>query len=155
MKLLWHIEKKRGNFRPVLTYRVELDDWERELATPALRIDSSIPEPVRSWQDHCYPGELERGDEPPTSCYPLEIPPHKGRFGSTSLRLPWRADNRYPEVEASFEALREAYETALAAARASEPMNERGSLRLSGASLRAAAPAILAARLLGDAGAVR
>lgn len=150
MRLLWHIEKKRGNFRPVLTYRVELDDWERELAPPALRIASSIPEPAHPWQEYCYPGELERGDVPPAACYMLDIPPHKGRFGSTSLRLPWREDNNYPEVAASFEALRLAYETELDRTRASEPMNERGCLRLSGASLRAAAPAILAARLLGD-----
>ena len=77
MRLHWHIDKKRGNFRPVLTYRVELDDWERELATPALRVTSTIPEPAQSWREYCYPGELERGDAPPASCYQLEIPPHK------------------------------------------------------------------------------
>lgn len=148
MKLHWHIEKKRGNFRPVLTYRVELDDWERDLATPALRVLSTIPEPAQAWQEYCYPGELERGDTPPASCYPLEIPPHKGRFGSTALRLPWREDNCYPEVAASFEALRRAYETELDRSRASEPMNQHGSLRLSEAGLRAAAPSVMAARLL-------
>ena len=150
MRLHWHIDKKRGNFRPVLTHRVELDDWERELATPALRVTSTIPEPAQSWREYCYPGELERGDAPPASCYQLEIPPHKGRFGSTALRLPWREDNDYPEVQASFEALRLAFETELARTRASEPMNECGSLRLSGKALRAATPEIMAARLLGS-----
>lgn len=148
MRLHWHIDKKRGNFRPVLTYRVELDDWERDLATPALRVPSTIPEPAQSWREYCYPGELERGDTPPASCYLLEIPPHKGCFGSTSLRLPWREDNCYPEVKDSFEALRRAFEAELDRTRASEPMNECGSLRLSADALRAAAPQIMAARLL-------
>lgn len=152
MKLIWNIDKKRGNFRPVLTYRVELEDWERQLATPPLRMLSSIPEPPQSWQEHCYPGEGERAAVPATlGCYELEIPPHKGRFGSTSLRLPWREDNHYPEVEASFQALRQAFEAELGRTCASLPMRESGSLQLRPATLRAVAPGILAARLLNEA----
>ena len=112
MRITWKIEKKRGNLRPVLTYAVTLEDFERELATPPLSITSLIPEPPESWQEHCWPGQHERaGQDTPDDrpCYQLSIPSHKGRHGSQSLRLPWRENNSYPEVEASFRLLREAF----------------------------------------------
>ena len=43
MRITWKIEKKRGNLRPVLTYTVTLEDFERALATPPLTITSLIP----------------------------------------------------------------------------------------------------------------
>ena len=49
MRITWKIEKKRGNLRPVLTYTVTLEDFERQLATPPLSITSLIPEPPQSW----------------------------------------------------------------------------------------------------------
>ena len=143
--------KKRGNLRPVLTYTVTLEDFERQLATPPLSITSLIPEPPESWQEHCWPGQHERAgqdDAGERPCYQLSIPSHKGRHGSQSLRLPWREDNSYPEVEASFRLLREAFASELERAGASRPMHEENSLELGGTALRSVAPAILGQRFL-------
>ncbi len=152
MRITWHIEKKRGNLRPVLDYAVVLEGSEKALALPFVRIDSTIPEPPASWQPHCYPNEHERAGLPPTGCYALATPRHDSRNRSQILRLPWREGNDYPEVEASFLALRVAFEAALAAAHASEPMDARGELTLSVGLRRELAPALLADRLLGLAG---
>lgn len=154
MRITWKIEKKRGNLRPVLTYAVTLEDFERELATPPLSITSLIPEPPESWQEHCWPGQHERAgqDTDDRPCYQLSIPSHKGRHGSQSLRLPWREDNSYPEVEASFRLLREAFEKELERAGASRPMHEENSLELGGTALRTVAPAILGQRFLAAVG---
>ena len=170
MRITWKIEKKRGNLRPVLTYTVTLEDFERQLATPPLSITSLIPEPPESWQEHCWPGQHERAgqdDAGERPCYQLSIPSHKGRHGSQSLRLPWREDNSYPEVEASFRLLREAFASELeragasrpmheenslelggTRAGASRPMHEENSLELGGTALRSVAPAILGQRFL-------
>ena len=151
LRITWKIEKKRGNLRPVLTYTVTLEDFERQLATPPLSITSLIPEPPESWQEHCWPGQHERAgqdDAGERPCYQLSIPSHKGRHGSQSLRLPWREDNSYPEVEASFRLLREAFASELERAGASRPMHEENSLELGGTALRSVAPAILGQRFL-------
>lgn len=151
MRISWKIEKKRGNLRPVLTYAVTLEDCERALATPPLSITSLIPEPPESWQEHCWPGQHERAAQAGRDalpCYQLAIPSHKGRHGSQSLRLPWREDNSYPEVEASFRLLREAFERELRRAGASDPMQEENSLELGRAALREVAPAIIGRRFL-------
>ncbi|EFL50409.1 conserved hypothetical protein [Solidesulfovibrio fructosivorans JJ]] len=149
MRITWYIEKKRGNLRPKLTYSVVLEGYEKELALPYVRITSTIPEPPSSWQPHCHPGEFERSGAPAAGCYELATPSHLMRNGSgQTLRLPWREDNAYPEVDASFQALREAFEEALATAHASEPMDERGELVVSPALKRDMAPAIMADRLL-------
>lgn len=78
--------------------------------------------------------------------------PTKGRTWPQSLRLPWRADNAYPEVEASFLALRRAFEAVLAEACRSEPMKEQGALSSSEASRSFVAPGVLADRFLRMAG---
>ena len=118
---------------------------------PPLSITSLIPEPPESWQEHCWPGQHERAgqdDAGERPCYQLSIPSHKGRHGSQSLRLPWREDNSYPEVEASFRLLREAFASELERAGASRPMHEENSLELGGTALRSVAPAILGQRFL-------
>ena len=148
MRIEWSITKKRGNLRPELSYTVLLEDHEKALALPALRVESTIPEPSDSWQEHCYPGQCERGGVPHKSLYPLEVPSHKGRVWTQSLRLPWREDNTYPEVDASFAILREAFEKELAAAYASAPMQEEGALQSTAHSKRSIAPGLLAERFL-------
>jgi hypothetical protein len=148
MRITWHIEKKRGNLRPELSYDVILEGHEKVLALPYVRIDSFIPEPPSSWQAHCYPGEYERAGVPPVGVYQLATPNHAMGRLRQSLRLPWREDNAYPEVEASFGALRQAFEAALAAAAASQPMDERGELALTASLKRQLAPSLMADRLL-------
>ncbi len=149
MKVEWKILKKRGNLRPVLTYSVILEDFEKALALPPLRVRSSIPEPADSWQDYCYPNQHERADgSTPKAFYELETPSHRGKAWPQTLRLPWREDNSYPEVEESFGLLREAYERMLRETYASAPMNVESSLSSSNDVRAYVAPGVAAARFL-------
>lgn len=148
MRITWHIEKRRGNLRPELTYAVVLEGHEKKLALPYVSIQSTIPEPPAAWQAFCHPGQHERAGLPPAGYYDLATPSHAMRETGKTFRLPWREDNAYPEVEASFRALRRAFEATLAAAHASEPMDVRGELGVSAGLRREMAPAILADRLL-------
>ena len=145
MHIEWNITKRRGNIRPVLHYTVTLEEHERELALPFIRVVSTIPEPPDSWQEFCYPGQHERAENPASGkTYDLEIPSHKGRLWKQSLRLPWREENDYPEVEQSFKKLRDAFEAELKAAYGSLPMDESNSLETSFDARRFIAPGILA-----------
>lgn len=148
MRIEWRIDKQRGNLRPVLRYTVSLEPHEKALAVPPVRVQSTIPEPPDSWRPHCYPGESERAGEAPKGVYVLDAPSHAGREAETTLRLPWREDNAYPEVEASFALLRDACEAQLTSAHASEPMTLRGELRATESMRRHVAPAVVAERLL-------
>lgn len=148
MNMTWTITKKRGNFRPVLHYTLTLTDYEKSLALPAVRIQSPIPKPPDAGWTHCWPGQNERGDWQPTEFHLLMTPSHQtGKAGDT-LKLPWREDNVYPEVEQAFAMLRDAFEAALAQAVDSAPMDQSGSLETSEAARRHIAPALAAQRLL-------
>ena len=152
MRIEWKITKKRGNLRPLLIYSMVLEEHEKALALPPLRLRSTIPEPQDSWQEYCYPGCLERSGGPEgISCYDLESPSHRGKSWPQTLRLPWRENNAYPEVRASFEAFRDAFDALLAEACASVPMNEEESLCSGDEARRLAAPALLAERFLAAA----
>lgn len=149
MEIQWNITKKRGNFRPTLTYTVTLAEHERALALPFIRIQSTIPEPSDAWQEFCYPNQHERVEEYVSGkFYNLEIPSHKQHTWQNTLRLPWRENNNYPEVKESLEALRAKFEELLNAANASLPMDENDSLSISEAARDAIAPAVLGARFL-------
>ena len=149
MKLEWKITKKRGNIRPVLSYSVTLEEHEKALALPPLRVLSSIPKPDDAWQEYCWPGQHERAEKyAPSSFYELEAPSHRGKSWPQTLRLPWRADNAYPEVEESFNAFRDAFEKMLAEAYASQPINEERSLSSSSQSRSHVAAGVLAERFL-------
>ena len=130
MHIEWNITKRRGNIRPVLHYTVTLEEHERELALPFIRVVSTIPEPPDSWQEFCYPGQHERAENPASGkTYDLEIPSH-------------------PEVEQSFKKLCDAFEAELKAAYGSLPMDESNSLETSFDARRFIAPGILAERFL-------
>lgn len=149
MEIQWNITKKRGNFRPTLTYTVTLAEHERALGLPFIRIQSTIPEPSDAWQEFCYPEQLERSEGyKAEKFYNLEIPSHKKHTWQNSLRLPWREDNEYPEIRASLEVLRATFEKALKDANASLPMDENDSLCISESAREAIAPAVLGARFL-------
>ena len=149
MKITWKITKKRGYPRPTLTYGISLNEYERALALPPMRVRSRIPEPLDSWQEHCYPGQHERAAQPQYGdMYDLDTPSHKGTHGSQSLRLPWREDNSYPEVEESFRILRDAFEAEVAKAYDSQPMNTEHSLEGTEQYRQYLAPGTVAERFL-------
>ncbi|MDL2316456.1 hypothetical protein LJC59_05180 [Desulfovibrio sp. OttesenSCG-928-A18] len=155
MRIEWTIEKKRGNLRPMLRYSVTLEEHEKALALPGISVLSCIPEVEEERQEYCYPGQYERTKIATTGIERqrryLEIPSHVGHSWTHSLRLPWRKDNDYPEVETSFRLLREAFEKELAAAYASKPMRAEGSLETSAPAKANIAPGILGERFLRSA----
>ena len=149
MHIEWKITKKRGYFRPVLHYSVRLEDHEKALALPIVSIVSTIPQPEEERQDYCYPGLFERAAEyEPTRFYTLEAPSHKGHSWTRSLTLPWRNNNQYPEVEQSFQRLRDALEAEIERADQSHPMDQNGSVQTSKAAKVMLAPNLLAERFL-------
>ncbi len=149
MKIEWTITKKRGNFRPVLTYSFVIENFEKELALPPILVQSTIPEPIEPWQGHCYPHEFERANSPEyKGYYRIELVSHKGKAWKQELRLPWREDNNYPEVEESFQLLRQAFEKELNCANTSKPMNESSCMQLSNLATQNIAPAVLAEKFL-------
>ena len=151
MQIHWEIVKKRGNLRPMLTYSFAVEPWEREMAIPPIRISSTIPKPEESFAEFCYPGQHERAAGYSSSgrpTYELEIVSHKGKLWPQSLRLPWREDNSYPEVEESFARLRDAVERESAMASRSEPLRLEGSLDCRAGRRSGMAAAVLADKFL-------
>ncbi len=149
MKIEWSINKERGNLRPILTYSFSVDKFEKALALPPVIIASSIPEPVESWREYCYPNVDERSKNPVyKDFYRLEIVSHKGKLWEQKIRLPWREDNNYPEIEESFNKLRQAFEEELERANASLPMNESSFLNITEKATVDIAPSVLAEKFL-------
>ncbi len=149
MKIEWSIKKERGNLRPILTYSFSVDKFEKALALPPVIIKSTIPEPLESWREYCYPNVDERMTTPKyKDFYRLEIISHKGNLWSQKLRLPWRANNAYPEIEESFILLRKAFEDELERANASLPINTNAHLQITDSANKNIAPTILAEKLL-------
>lgn len=149
MKIEWTITKKRGNLRPTLTYSFVIEKFEKELALPPIRIQSSIAEPFDVWEEHCYPNRNERAEEPIyKGYYHLEIVSHKGHVWTQKIRLPWRENNEYPEVEESFIKLRSAFEKELANANTSHAMEKTFSLQITDMATECMAPNVLAERFL-------
>ena len=148
MTIRWKISKEQGNHRPMLHYSVTLSEFEKGLALPMVRMESAIPRPPESSWGYCWPERHERGPWTPREHYLVMTPSHREGELSQSLKLPWREDNAYPEVEESFEALRKAFEQALHQALASPAMQQSGELETSAAAKRAVAPSLAARRLL-------
>ena len=126
MKIEWNIVKKRGNYRPVLHYTAVLNEFERSLCLPAVQVKSTIPKPPEAGWTFCWPGQNERGPWTPADWYYLMTPSHKDGKTSDSLKLPWRADNAYPEVEGFFHRVAHGFEAALSEALESAPLSTTG-----------------------------
>ncbi len=148
MNIEWKIEKKRGNYRPLLHYTVTLSEFECGLCLPSVRVQSVIPKPPEASWSYCWPGQNERGEWTPSDWHLLMTPSHKDKSAGQTLKLPWREDNAYPEVEESFTLLRDAFEEILSQALQSTSMNLEGSLHTSSAMRQTIAPAFAAGRIL-------
>ncbi|MCG8565544.1 MAG: hypothetical protein MI747_10740, partial [Desulfobacterales bacterium] len=91
MRIHWTIKKKRGNFRPTLTYTLKLETHEKALAVHAVTVQSQIPFIPRPHESHCLPGEHERADDwAPSDFRHLSV--HHLRTGEIRefIRLPYR-----------------------------------------------------------------
>ncbi len=149
MKIEWSITKERGNSRPVLSYSFSVDKFEKALALPPVIVKSTIPEPIDSWREYCYPNTDERLTTPVyKDFYRLEIISHKGNLWTQKLRLPWRENNEYPEIDESFKMLRQAFEHELQSANASLPMNKKSYLQITDIANQNIAPSVLAEKFL-------
>ncbi|WP_027186589.1 hypothetical protein [Desulfovibrio inopinatus] len=148
MNISWKIIKKRGNYRPTLHYTITLTEHERELAVSSVRVESTIPKPPDTGWMHCWPEQNERSDWEPKEYYSLMTPSHKVGQYDERIKLPWRENNTYPEIESSFLKLRIAFEEALLLASESSPISEQGMLETSTSTKRNIAFAVAASRVL-------
>lgn len=147
MIIEWSITKKRGNFRPVLSYTIRLEEFEIQLALPGVLLQSTIPEPPQPWSSSCLPATNERAGEQ-CSTHRIYTPDHKTAETGGRLTLPWREDCSYPEVKESFTRLRADFETVLREAYSSLPIEENGRLELSAETKRHIADGIVSEKFL-------
>ncbi len=148
MHIEWKIEKRAGHFRPKLYYEIRLEPFEIALAVPMVQIASTILKPPDPGQYYVWPGTKECGKEKVTAVYDLYTPSHATGHCREMVRLPMRPSGSYPEVEASFRKLREAYEQALIAAYENSAFETKGCLELTMETKRRIAPAAVADRFL-------
>ena len=150
MRIQWTIKKKRGNFRPTLNYELTLEEHEKAMAVHAVGIDSLIPYIPRPHESHCLPGENERVDGwEPRDFVRLSVPHFKTGEIREFIRLPYRENMDYPEVEASFRMLRERFEAMVRRVYGQSPFEETGSLDVTPETAKDIAAAVTARKLLG------
>lgn len=150
MKIDWKIEKKRGNFRPSLKYKIVLEDFEKELAISMINIQSTIPKVDNSHLDYCFPECNERNKEfLPTEFHFLNTPYFKDGETCGVIRLPFREDGMYPEVAESFNRLRQQHEVLVREAYAREPIKNSEELGFTQATKQNIAGALIAKKMLG------
>ena len=149
MKIDWQITKKRGNFRPRLTYEITLESFEKELAIHSVQIETHIPMIPSSHLSYCLPGEHERNlSWKPDRYHVFQVPYFKDGYIDGFIRLPFRDSGLYPEVASSFENLREEYEKKVRDVYAHHPLEQTGSLDISEETRRRIASRVTANRLL-------
>lgn len=153
MIIKWKIEKKRGNLRPSLSYRITLEDYEKELAVPTVHVETLIPEIPDAHQNYCMPETNERKNGwEPSAYHHFSTPYFKDGEITGFIRLPLRDSNDYPDVEASFRMLRDRYEQVLKEAYDIKPFSAEESLEISDETRSIIAAGVAASRMLGFAG---
>lgn len=149
MKIEWSIKKKKGNFRPGLSYRITLEDFEQELAVSMVNIQSKIPEIIDSHDDFCFPDCHERcSDWQPAGFHWISTPYFKDGASSGFIRLPFRETANYPEVENSFEELRDKHESLIKNAFHAKSVEEFRELDFTDPTKQAIAGVLTAKRML-------
>ncbi len=149
MRIVWRIEKQRGNYRPCLSYVLELEEYEQRLAVEAVNIRSLIPRIEVPNETYCLPDCYERASGwKPADYHWLTAPFFRDGRRNGFIRLPFRESGSYPEVERSFALLREAHEQVVRRAYNWEPINEVGRMDVSADGRRAIAARVTADRLL-------
>lgn len=154
MQLTWNITKKRGNWRPVLTYKCVKDGWEDDLAVPGGRTHIRVPSPG-SWPSaNCMPGEHERSERFQMHESALELPMYTKTELTVKITLPWRpgAHPEYPEVEEAMGQLMAEWERQVLDALASSALTIEGTVEPSTEFKRQVAPYVAARRMLQNGG---
>jgi len=148
MEINWKILKKRGYFRPVLTYSIKLSKEECDLGISSLKIDTKILKPLNSWESHCFPDKNERAGRFDEKTYEISTPSFKNPLLNGSLVLCWKEENSYPEVKKGFEIIRNIMEKEIMRAQESLPICESGEIFVSSSFKKKTAPAFAAERFL-------
>lgn len=152
MKIQWEVVKKRGNYRPVLKYEIELEQFEIDLAVPVVVLDEALSKPPSSWRSYCYPGEDERGNVP-HEWYRLMTPSHKLRKVSGSILLTWRgSDTDFSDVSNAFQQLRQDFEMVLKKAYDYAPISLVETLELTDVTRKHIACGVASAKILSAVG---
>ena len=150
MRIEWRIKKKRGNFRPTLTYHLSLEDHEKALAVHAVSIETRIPYIPRPHEGFCLPGENERAPGwTASSFWHLTVPHFKTGEIKEFIRLPFRASGEYPEVEQAFRDLRKRFEMVVTSVYAQAPYEKKGELGVGKKTAQDIAAAVVSQKLLG------
>ncbi|MGE4518230.1 MAG: hypothetical protein AB7E04_01825 [Desulfobacteraceae bacterium] len=152
MEINWKILKKRGYFRPVLTYSIKLSKEECGLGISSLKIDTKILKPLNSWESHCFPDKNERAGLFDSKTYEISSPSFKNSVINGSFVLCWKEDNLYPEVKKGFEIVRNVMENEIVKAQESLPISESGEIFISSAFRKKTAPGFAAERFLNACG---
>jgi len=149
MEINWQIKKKRGNFRPRLTYTITLESFEKKLAIHAVQVESHIPMIPSSHLSYCLPGQHERIlSWKPDRYHVFQVPYFKDGYIDGFIRLPFKDSGQYPEVVSSFKKLREEYEKKMRSVYAHPPLEQTGSLDISEDTRSRIASRVTANRLL-------
>ena len=152
MKIAWKIEKKRGNHRPVLSYDIELEPFEVDLAVPQVVIDAAVPKPPSAWRSFCYPGEDERAGAS-LEWHMLMTPNHEKGACSGKLTLPWRSPEAgFEDIDMAFARLRRDFESTLNNAHDSAPVEVVEQLELTEDTRKRLAAGVASARFLAAVG---
>ncbi len=125
MEISWNIIKSRGNFRPVVKYKIILEENEARLGIPPLKVDSEIRKPLVSWERHCFPGKNERAGLYADENYIVITPGFKNPESTGEMIIPWKENNNYCEVENCFIKVRNRIEDEILSAKNSLPLNEK------------------------------
>jgi hypothetical protein len=149
MNIKWKIEKKRGNFRALLIYRITLEDLEVKMALPAVSVTSMIPLLPDRYERFCRPDCNERrAGWQPEHFHKISSPDFRVRTLRKRLILPYTFNGKFEAVETSFARLREAFETELLSAYASGPIHMRKEMGMSQETGHRMAGGIAAQRML-------
>lgn len=149
MRISWNIDKKQGNFRPNLHYHIELEDFEKELAISMVNLKSTIPKISESHLNYCFPESNERAANwQAEDFHMINTPYFKDGKTDGFIRLPFREDETYPEVEQSFTELQQRHEKLVREALNQKPIKKSCELDFSNTTKELIAGALAARRML-------
>lgn len=149
MHIKWKIQKRSGHFRPVLAYQIALEDFEKDLALPAVKVDSDIAKIPNAHERFCLPDTNERDRTWQAEQYhKLASPDFHRAILQKQIILPYTCSQEFQEIETSFAKLRSAFEEALLAAYASSSFSIRKEMGLTSETRTQMATGIAASRML-------
>ncbi len=149
MIIKWTIEKQLGNFRPVLSYEITLEGFEKKLAVATVEVTSAIAQVPESRNRFCLPNSNERvAGWQPAAFHRISTPGFRRGVTQKRILLPFVSANEFVEVEESFSLLRSAFEKEMQLTKNSKPVLIRKELRLTEETNRLMAKDIVAHKML-------